>query len=378
VTQRRRVIVVLLVLLAGVAVAIALRALDGRGANPAYSGTIETREIQVGSKIGGRVTEVAVNEGQLVKAGALLVRFEPNELTAQRVQAQAEVDQKRANLQKLERGNRPQEIRQAEANAKAMRAALDEARNGPRPQEIAQAQADYEAAEADASNAQADFQRMQKLVAADEISRMDFDSYRNKRESSAKKAESAQHRLAELQAGTRREELQSAEAHYLQAQAAADLARKGSRSEDIAAAHHEIVAARAHVADLDVSLAEAQLAAPADGIVETVSVRPGDLVPAGRIVLTILEPTQLWVKVYVPETDLSKIKLGQCARVTVDGLPGRTFTGHVGQIASQAEFLPRNVQTPDDRQHQVFGVKVYVDNADGVLKSGMSASVKLQ
>jgi len=107
-------------------------------------------------------------------------------------------------------------------------------------------------------------------------------------------------------------------------------------------------------------------------------VRPGDLVPPGRIVLTMLEPTQLWVKVYVPETDLSKVKLGQSAQVTVDGMPGHNFTGHVGQIASRAEFLPRNVQTPDDRQHQVFGVKVYVDNANGALKSGMSASVVLE
>jgi len=92
----------------------------------------------------------------------------------------------------------------------------------------------------------------------------------------------------------------------------------------------------------------------------------------------MLEPTQLWVKIYVPETDLSKVKLGQSARVTVDGMQGHNFTGHVGQIASEAEFLPRNVQTPDDREHQVFGVRVYVENANGILKSGMSASVILQ
>ena len=169
-----------------------------------------------------------------------------------------------------------------------------------------------------------------------------------------------------------------AEAHYQQAQAAANLSRKGSRSEDIAASRHALTAAEAHVSDLDVALSEAKLTAPADGIIETVSLRPGDLVPPGRIVLTMLEPTQLWVKVYVPETDLSKVKLGQLAQVTVDGMPGRQFTGHVGQIASEAEFLPRNVQTPDDRQHQVFGVKVYVANANGALKSGMSASVTLQ
>jgi len=376
--QRGIVIVVAVVLIAGAALAIVVRAFHGRRTSQEYSGTIETREIEVGSKIGGRVTEVAVEEGQLVKTKALLVRFESNDLATQRVQAQAEVDQQRANLLKVTRGNRPEEIQQAEANAAALRAVLEEARNGPRPQDVGQAQADYEAAEADAIDAQSNFERMQRLVDTDTISRMEFDSDRDKRDFAAKKAESARQRLAELQAGTRREDLQSADAHYRQAQAAATLSRKGSRSEDIAAARDALTAGQAHVADLDVALSEAQLAAPADGIVETVSVRAGDLVPPGRIVLTMLEPTQLWVKVYVPETDLSKVKLGQSAQVTVDGTPGHNFTGHIGQIASEAEFLPRNVQTPDDRQHQVFGVKVYVDNANGALKSGMSASVVLE
>ena len=94
--------------------------------------------------------------------------------------------------------------------------------------------------------------------------------------------------------------------------------------------------------------------------------------------MTMLESSQLWVKVYVPETDLASVRVGQGAAVRVDGFGGRTFAGHVGQIASQAEFLPRNVQTKSDREHQVFGVKVYVDNVEQVLKSGMSATVHLQ
>ena len=180
--QRRIVIVVVVVLLAGAALAIVLHMLKRRGTTDEYFGTIETREIQVGSKIGGRVTQVAVEEGEQVKNGDLLVRFECNDLTAQRQQAQAEVDEQQANVEKLERGNRPEDIQQAEENASASLAALDEARNGPRPQDIAQSQADFEAAQADAINAEADFERMQKLVATDTISRMEFDSYRNKRD----------------------------------------------------------------------------------------------------------------------------------------------------------------------------------------------------
>jgi multidrug resistance efflux pump len=132
------------------------------------------------------------------------------------------------------------------------------------------------------------------------------------------------------------------------------------------------------VAALDAQLREANLSAPADGVIETVSVRPGDLVPPNQIVVTMLESSQLWVKVYVPETDLSRIRVGQSADVEIDALNQRHFAGHIQEIASEAEFLPRNVQTYNDREHEVFGVKVQVENPGGVLKSGMSATVQLR
>ncbi len=343
-----------------------------------YSGTVETREIQVGSKIGGRVTEVGVEEGELVRAGTPLVRFECDELRAQRVQTRAAVEQAQADLDKMLRGNRPEEIAQAEATARAEKAALEEARNGPRKQEIDQAQADYAAAAADAANAEVFYQRMDKLVKDDVVSRQQFDDARDKRDADAQRAESARERLALLEAGTRVEDLNAAEARSRQADAAAALARKGFRREDIEAARGRLAEAQGHVAELDAQLREAELTAPADAVVEVVSVRPGDLVPAGRIVMTMLESSQLWVKVYVPETDLARVHVGQKADVRVDSFAGRAFTGHVGQIASEAEFLPRNVQTKSDREHEVFGVKVYVDNAQQVLKSGMSATVRLE
>ena len=343
-----------------------------------YSGTVETREIQIGSKVGGRVTEVPVEEGQVVNAATTLVRFECDELKAQRTQAEAARIQAEADLAKMTRGNRPEEIEQAEATARATRAAYEEARNGPRKQEIDQAQAEYAAATADAANAETFYRRMEKLIASDTISRQQFDDARDKRDAAVQRAESAKQRLGLLQAGTRVEALNAAEARYKQAHAAAVLARKGFRPEDIEAARGRLAEAQGHVAELDARLREAELKAPADAVIEVVSVRPGDLVPAGRIVMTMLEASQLWVKVYVPETELAHVRLGQHATVKVDSFGGRVFEGHVGQIASQAEFLPRNVQTKSDREHEVFGVKVYVDNSQQVLKSGMSAQVRLE
>lgn len=343
-----------------------------------YSGTVETREIQIGSKIGGRVTQVLVEEGQAVKAGAMLVNFEANDVKAQRAQAQAQLQQAQADYHRLLGGNRPEEIAQAQANAQMQRAMLDEAQNGPRTQELMQAEADYAAAKSDAANAQINFQRMDTLVRGDTVSRQQYDDAKALRDSTAQKAESVHQRLALLQAGTRKEDLQAAQERYRQAQAAADLMQRGYRKEDIDAGRAKMEEAQARVNQLDVQLKEAELDAPADGLIEVVSVRPGDLVAPGAIVVSMLESSQLWVKVYVPETDLATVRIGQSAQVEVDSFRGRSFTGHVQEIASQAEFLPRNVQTRDDRQHQVFGVKVYVDNSEGALKSGMSATVRLQ
>lgn len=376
--MKRRVFVIggIAVLAAG-AIWLAMAWAERRGRGD-YSGTVETREIQIGSKVGGRVTEVPVEEGQVVKAGTTLVRFECDELKAQQMQAAAGLQQARADMERMERGNRPEEIEQAEASARAAEAAYESARNGPRKQEIDQAHADYAAAKADAGNAETFYKRMEKLVASDTISRQQFDDARDKRDTADERAESARQRLALLEAGTRVEDLNAAEARYRQAQAAAMLARKGFRREDIEAARGRVAEAEGHVAELDARLREAELKAPADAVIEVVSLRPGDLVPAGRIVMTMLETSELWVKVYVPETELAHVHVGQPATVRVDTFGGRTFQGHVGQIASQAEFLPRNVQTKSDREHEVFGVKVYADNSQQVLKSGMSATVHLE
>jgi len=353
-------------------------ALVARRAKYEYSGTIETREIQTGSKIGGRVTDVFVEEGQTVKAGTPLVRFECNELKAQRAQAAAQVEQAQADLERMLRGNRPEEIAEAEATASAQKASFEAAKNGPRKQELDQAQADFGAAQADAVNAEVFFRRMEKLVATDTISRQQFDDARDKRDAAVQKSESARQHLALLQAGTRPEDLRSAQARFQQAESAAVLARKGFRKEDIEAARGRLAQAQNSVVELDARLTEAELTAPADAVVEVVSVRPGDLVAANRIVIELLEPSQLWVKVYLPETDLAHIRLGEMAKVRVDSFSGQVFTGQIRQISSAAEFLPRNVQARSDREHQVFGAKVYVDNAQGILKSGMSATVRLQ
>ena len=157
----------------------------------------------------------------------------------------------------------------------------------------------------------------------------------------------------------------------------AERAQSSANTQDknLAAAKMRVAQARAQLADIDAQLAEMQVVAPADSILEVLSVKVGDVLPANREAATLLLTGHLWVRVYVPESWLGLIKLGENVRVRVDSFPGKDFEGVVEQINRQAEFTPRNVQTVADRIKQVFGVKVRLPADDDRLRAGMAADV---
>ena len=148
-----------------------------------------------------------------------------------------------------------------------------------------------------------------------------------------------------------------------------------SQEKNVAAAKTRVAQARAQLADIDAQLAEMQVVAPADSILEVLSVKVGDVLPGNREAATLLLTGHLWVRVYVPESWLGLIKLDEHVRVRVDSFPGKDFDGVVEQINRQAEFTPRNVQTVADRIKQVFGVKVRLPSDDDRLRAGMAADV---
>ena len=148
-----------------------------------------------------------------------------------------------------------------------------------------------------------------------------------------------------------------------------------AQEKNIAAARARVEQALAQLADMDAQVQEMKIVAPADSILEILSVKVGDVLPANREVATLILPDRLWVRVYVPETWLGSIKLNETVRVRVDSHPGRDFSGIVEQINRKAEFTPRNVQTVEDRIKQVFGVKVRLDNKEDQLRAGMSADI---
>jgi multidrug resistance efflux pump len=186
-------------------------------------------------------------------------------------------------------------------------------------------------------------------------------------------------RVEMLKAGSRPEDIAEAAADLQRAKANLDLLLAGTRPEDIARAEALVVEARGRLHEVEANLAEALVRAPERAVVEVLAVRKGDLVPPNQPVIRALRADDIWVKVYVPETELGKVRLGQPVEVTIDSYPGERFAGTVAQIASISEFTPRNVQSVDERRHQVFGVRVRVpqpdDPAKRVFKSGMAAEV---
>jgi HlyD family secretion protein len=305
-----RPIVILLVLAAAAGAAFWIVRVRQREKPLTFSGSIEARDVEVGSLVGGRVASVLVDEGAAVKAGQPIVTLETDLGALQIREQRAVVEQARANLARVEAGPRREEIVRARAQA---------------------------------DNAERERRRFKVLLDQGLIPRQQYDD-------AATAAKTALESYRELARGSRVEDVHTAEAALDEAgQRLAFLLRQSQ---------------------------ETVVKSPADGVIEALDLRPGDIVAPNQPVARILEPGQLWVRVWVPEPSLGKVRLGQKAAIAVDSFPGREFSGRVVEIRQQGEYTPRNVQTLKQRMDQVFGVKVAIDPAPE-LKPGMAAVVRL-
>jgi multidrug resistance efflux pump len=303
-----------ILLLVAVAAALAVYFWQRRpaGNDPlTLAGSIEARLVEVGSLLGGRVSEVRIDEGAEVAAGDVLVVLEADLLDRQ-------IEGQRAAI--------------AEAQAQ-----VDLADAGPRSEARERARIAWEAAKTDLG-------RLEALFREGVVGRADYDR-------------------ALVQEATSRKTWEEA--------------NRGSRGEDRAAARAALTRQQAQLAYLERQRSELTVRAPVGGRIEVFDLRPGDLVAPNQPVATLLEPAELWVRLYVPETRLGEVAIGQRARIRVDSFPGRDFTGRVVEIRHRAEYLPRNVQTLDQRADQVFGVKVALDPA-AELKPGMAATATFE
>jgi multidrug resistance efflux pump len=374
--MRWKMVAVGVLLLAGIGAALGFFwTFGGRADSLRLPGVVEIQEVRLGSKIGGRVEEVLVAEGDQVTAGQVLVRLATPELLAQRKQQVARLEEAESAQKKATNGSRKEEVEASRAARDSAEARLKRLRAGSRSEEIRQARSDLESATADSRLANEDFERAERMYRSASMPRSDYDRARATLERTKGKFAAVKARLDMLEAGTRPEEIEEAEAELRKADANLKLLEAGTRYEDQAAAAARVAEEEGKLREIDTNLAEAEVKAPEPAVVEVLAVRKGDLITPNQPIVRILRSADLWVKVYVPETELSKIRLNQAVHLTVDGYPDKEFAGTVLQINSASEFTPRNVQSVDERRHQVFGVRIRVSDNQGVFKSGMAADV---
>ncbi len=341
------------------------------------SGTIEVTDAEVGFKIAGRVEARLVSEGELVQAGQLVARLDSMDLAQEVALRRAEVQVAQAALAELEAGSRPEEIAQAAAAVSKAQAWLAELLAGSRPQDVAAAQATVQRQQADADRLRGDYERAASLYQRNLIAAQE---YAAARAAYAVAQRSLQEALAHLQLvveGPRKEQIDQARAALMEARERYALIKKGPRQETIDQARARLEQANAALALAKTRLSYATLLSPLSGVVLSQNVERGEYVAPGTPVVTVGDLEHVWLRAYINETDLGRIKLGQRARVTTDTYPGKVYEGRLSFIASQAEFTPKNVQTAQERVKLVYRIKVDIPNPQMELKPGMPADAEI-
>lgn len=288
-------------------------------------GDVDIREVQPAFNDTGHIAAMLVHEGATVKRGDLLAILEDSRYAAALAQAKAQLDNQRQILGRLVAGSRPEEIAQAKA-------AMD-------------------GLEVTSKNNAANFQRFLKLAPSGAATGQQRDDARAVAEAA-------------------RQQFEAARQSYL-------LAVKGPREEDIAAARAAVAAAEAAVALAQRTFDDTRLYAQADGIIEDRILEPGDMASPSTPVFTIALPSPLWVRTYVPESNLGHIRLGMPATIETDSYPGRAYRGWIGYLSPTAEFTPKTVETPELRTALVYQARVYVCDARDELRLGMPATVRI-
>jgi HlyD family secretion protein len=342
-----------------------------------WSGTVEARTISVGSRTGGRVKDIGVREGDSVKAGQPLITLESGDLPAQLVQAEAQLVEWQANLEKLEKGARPEELAEARARALTAKAALDQAVAGTRPEEVGAAEARLAVQEVAVEKAQIDATRMHALDQTGSTARVDVDNVDMELKGAVALRDALKHQLDELKNGSRRTEVVQAQAREMEQSASERLVAAGSRVEDLKAAKAEVDGAQGRVDQIQTMITELTIVAPLPSRVEALDLRPGDIIAANQTAAVLLEEKQLYVRIYVPETLLGNLKIGQAVQVSVDSFSSETFQGVVEHINDVGEYSPRNLQTADERADQVFATRVGLRTGFDRLRAGMAAFIRV-
>ena len=352
------------------------------------SGNIELNEVSIAFKTAGKLIERTVDEGDPVKAGQVIARLDRDQLLRQREQAEAALASAQAQMAQAQTAVQWQretvvaDVAQRRADLQANEARLAELKSGSRPQEIQEAKAAVENAEVELERARGDWERAQVLFKNDDISRSQYDQFRTRFESAGAMVKQARERHALVVEGPRKEQIEAAASQVDRWRAAVRVGEANTlevrrREQEIATRRAEIERARAQMAVIDAQLADTVAVSPVGGVVLVKSADPGEVLAAGTPVVTVGDIDHPWLRGYINETDLGRVKLGTKVKITTDSLAGKVYWGRVTFIASQAEFTPKQIQTKEERVKLVYRIKIEVDNPQHELKSNMPADAEL-
>lgn len=324
--KKIHIILILTVLAVMVLVFIYLKTRPGDGSNSIrVSGNIEVTDAEVSFKIAGHVDKRFVDEGEFVRKGDVVALLDYSDLVNEVNMQRAVLEMARAELAELEAGSRPQEIAEAEAKLAAARA--------------------------DKIHLESDFSRAEELFEKQAISEEEYIHSKAGCEVAVARLKESEDRLELIREGPRKEQIEQSRARVKQAK----IALKSARTR----------------------LSYARLTSPLSGIVLSRNVEPGEYVAPGTPVVTIGDLENAWLRAYISETVLGKVKVGQQVEVVTDTYPDKAYKGYVSFIASQAEFTPKNVQTKEERVKLVYRIKINIHNPDMELKPGMPADADI-
>ncbi|MBI2996540.1 MAG: efflux RND transporter periplasmic adaptor subunit [Candidatus Melainabacteria bacterium] len=303
------------------------------------SNSIEAKDIKVSSKVTGRISKIFIKEGDKVNQEQKLLELEGDEIHAQLDQAKASLQKAQFDLSDLVMGARPQEINETVAERVKFQALVEEAKSK------------YQ-------NEEADYKRMEELYKEGGISKQKLDE-------------------SKTQKDVAKEELNSFEQQLIKAKENEDLIKEGPRKDQVKALLAQVDYYKANVKELEKYVSELTVIAPEFGEISSFDLKVGEVIKANQPLLTITDLSDMYVRVYVPGNKLSKAKINQKVKIKADSFPDELFDGYISYIGAQAEYTPRNIQTPEERTKLVYPVKIQITNQENKLRDGMYVTVKL-
>jgi HlyD family secretion protein len=382
--KKRLILAVFLVLLLGVGGLVYWGQRKERSTELYYSGTIEATQANLAFQVSGRVSEVFFDEGQAVKKDQRIAVLDQEEFNARRDQAGSDLIRSQENLKQLEtllelnRKVLPAEVERVQASVQALQSQLAELEAGYRIQEVEQARYAYEQAQFALEEARKNKARFDRLFERKIIAEKDKDATDLRFETALKEYERARKAYELLKEGYRKESIETARSKLAEGRAALKQSRGNLKKieaieSEVQAAKAQVLSAQAVLELAEIQLSHCELRAPFQGIIASRNVEPGEVVSPGQEVMSVADLSKVYLKVFVAETEIGRVKPGQPAEVKIDTFPARTYRGNVSYISPEGEFTPKVIQTHKERVKLVYLVKIIIPNPNLELKPGMPA-----